>query len=144
MAIGTLDRKDEFVGRLNDDEEFSSEMRWFDGSIAVTVGSEQLWLKIYRGQVIDSMDHTPVFGATIGLAGSEDAWSRVVSGELTFSDAVSAGSRHLASYADAEVEGGGYRTPEIQISGNGFEAGRVHVGLRRLVLLFAETYRRVR
>lgn len=140
MAIELLEKQDEFVKTLNEHVGFTTEMLWFDGSVAVVVGAETLWLKIYRGRVIDAMAYVPVFGATITLSGQPDAWAKLVSRELTFSDAVSAGSRHLESYADPDVEGGGYRPPEIAISGNGIEAGRVHAGLRRLCHSFATTY----
>lgn len=141
MAIELLNQKEAFVAALNADEDFNNEMLWFDGSVAVVVGADTLWLKVYRGKVIDHIEFVPLFGATISLTGSADAWHKLISGELTFSDAISAGSRHLTSYADPFAEGGGYRPSEIAISGNGIEAGRVHIGLRALCLVFASTYR---
>lgn len=137
MAIALHEKKDALIDALHADETFATEMLWFDGSVAVVVGEETLWLKIYRGKVIEAMEYVPVFGATISLTGTRDAWGKFVREELTFSDAISAGSRHLASYEDPFAEGGGYRPPEIAISGNGIEAGRVHIGLRALCLVLA-------
>ena len=107
----------------------------------IEVDAQQLWLKIYRGQVIDAMELIPPFGTTISISGSTKAWEMLCSGERTFSDLVTAGSRHLKSYDDPLSEGGGLRPPEIAIGGNGFEAGRIHIALRDLCSVFASIYR---
>lgn len=133
-------KRDHWVKALGEHEGFTYETRWFDGSILIEVGGSRTWIKVYRGRIIDHLDHVPVFGYTVKLTGSPGAWEMLASGERTFSDLVTAGSRHLASYADPLIEGGGYRAPEIAIEGDGFAAGRLHVGLWHLAQSFAETF----
>ncbi len=140
MSLNLLAKQSDFVNALNASSEFIRETRWFDGSIVIEVDKQRLWLKIYRGKVIDAMEMIPPFGATISISGSAQAWEWLCSGERTFSDLVTAGSRHLASYDDPMSEGGGLRPPEISIGGNGFEAGRIHIGLRDLCGVFASVY----
>lgn len=140
MSLNLPDKQDDFVRALNASREFTRETRWFDGSIVIEVGMQQLWLKVYRGRVIDAMAMIPPFGATISISGSAQAWEMLCSGERTFSDLVTAGSRHLKSYDDPLSEGGGLRPPELAIGGNGFEAGRIHIGLRDLCSVFASIY----
>lgn|SRR5690606_4159590 len=112
-------------------------MRWFDGSILVGRGAQALWLKIYRGKVIDTLEFTPVFGYTFKIAGSASAWEMLARDERTFSDLVSAGSRHQDSVEEMEAEGGAYRPPELAIEGNWVEVGRVYIGLIHLARCFA-------
>jgi hypothetical protein len=128
-----------FLEALGQDAEFEEEARWFDGSILVEVGGEVAWLKIYRGEVIDLLDFCPVFGYTFKLSGSADAWEMLGSGERTFTDLISAGSRHLDSVEEIEAAGGGYRPPELAIEGNGVEAGRMHIATMHLARCFART-----
>lgn len=142
MGLNLLSKQDEFVKALNASDNFTRETRWFDGSIVIEVDAQQLWLKIYRGKIIDAMEMIPPFGATISISGSTQAWEMLCSGERPFSDLVTAGSRHLKSYDDPMSEGGGLRPPELAIGGNGFEAGRIHIGLRDLCNVFASVYRR--
>jgi hypothetical protein len=131
--------RERFVQALGGDPEFEQEARWFDGSILVEVGAQQLWLKVYRGKVIDSLEFTPVFGYTFKLSGSEAAWAMLGTGERTFTDLVSAGSRYAASLEEIEAGGAGYRPPELAIEGNGVEAGRMHIATMHLARAFAAT-----
>lgn len=138
MAIQDQEFRDRFLEALAADPEFEAEARWFDGSILIGVGAEQLWLKIYRGKVIDTLEFVPVFGYTFKLSGGEAAWEMLGSGERTFTDLVSAGSRYL-ELEEIEAAGGGYRPPELAIEGNGVEAGRMHIATMHLARAFART-----
>jgi hypothetical protein len=128
-----------FLQALAQDPEFEAEARWFDGSILIVAGAELAWLKIYRGKVIDVLEFIPVFGYTFKLSGSVATWEMLGSGERTFTDLISAGSRHLDSIAAIEAAGGGYRPPELAIEGNGVEAGRMHIATMHLARCFART-----
>lgn len=139
-SLNLLAKQGDFVNALNASSGFTRETRWFDGSIVIEVDMQRLWLKVYRGKVIDAMGMIPPFGATISISGSAQAWEWLCSGERMFTDLVAAGSRHLTSYDDPTSEGGGLRPPELAIGGNGFEAGRIHIGLRDLCSVFASTY----
>lgn len=129
-----------FLEALGDDPEFEQEARWFDGSILIGVGEQILWLKIYRGKVIDTLEFTPVFGYTFKLSGSDEAWTMLGTGERTFTDLISAGSRYAATLEEIEPGGAGYRPPELAIEGNGVEAGRMHIATMHLARAFAKTF----
>jgi len=130
--------RDRFLEALADDPEFEAEARWFDGSILLVAGDEQLWVKVYRGKAIDTLEFVPVFGYTFKLSGSLATWEMLGSGERTFTDLISAGSRHL-ELDEIEAAGGGYRPPDLAIEGNGVEAGRMHIATMHLARAFART-----
>ena len=139
MNIQDPDFHERFLEALGNDPEFEQEARWFDGSILIGIDTEIVWLKVYRGKVIDVLEFVPVFGYTFKLSGSAAAWEMLGSGERTFTDLISAGSRHLGSVEAAEAAGGGYRPPELAIEGNGVEAGRMHIATMHLARAFART-----
>jgi hypothetical protein len=139
MEIHGGEFQERFLAALGEDSEFAAEARWFDGSILVEIGEERLWLKIYRGRVIDTLEFVPVFGYTFKISGSVTAWSMLGSGERTFTDLISAGSRYLDTVAEIEAAGAGYRPPELAIEGNGIEAGRMHIATMHLARRLAET-----
>jgi hypothetical protein len=128
-----------FLEALADDPAFAAEARWFDGSILAEIEGERLWLKIYRGRVIDTLEFIPVFGYTFKISGSEAAWRMLGTGERTFTDLISAGSRYLDTVEEIEAAGAGYRPPELAIEGNGVEAGRMHIATMHLARKLAET-----
>ncbi len=45
--------QDRFVSALNAHPGFNEQAQWFDGSVLLEVGTDLLWLKIYKGKVID-------------------------------------------------------------------------------------------
>jgi hypothetical protein len=139
VKIQDQEFRDRFLEALAADPEFEAEARWFDGSILIGIDTEIVWLKVYRGKVIDVLEFVPVFGYTFKLSGSAAAWEMLGSGERTFTDLISAGSRHLGSVEAAEAAGGGYRPPELAIEGNGVEAGRMHIATMHLARAFART-----
>jgi hypothetical protein len=139
VKIQDQEFRDRFLEALAADPEFEAEARWFDGSILIGVDTEIVWLKVYRGKVIDVLEFVPVFGYTFKLSGAAAAWEMLGSGERTFTDLISAGSRHLGSVEAAEAAGGGYRPPELAIEGNGVEAGRMHIATMHLARAFART-----
>lgn len=139
MSINDPGFVERFLEALAADPEFEQEARWFDGSILIEVGPETIWLKVYRGKVIDRLEFTPVFGYTFKLAGAPETWALLGSGERTFTDLVSAGSRYAESIEEIEAGGGGYRPPLLAIEGNGVEAGRIHIATMHLARAFAKT-----
>lgn len=139
MGINDPGFVERFLEALAADPEFEQEARWFDGSILVEVGAEPIWLKVYRGKVIDTLEFTPVFGYTFKLSGAPETWALLGSGERTFTDLVSAGSRYAESIEEIEAGGGGYRPPLLAIEGNGVEAGRMHLATMYLARAFAKT-----
>lgn len=140
MHVGDAAFQNRLVTALHDDPEFVRETRWFDGSILLEVGDQRCWMKIYRGRVLDTLDFVPPFGYTFKLSGAAAAWDTLVAGQRTFTDLVTAGTRHPETVEQAEREGGG-RPPEIAIEGNQFEAGRLHIGVVRLANVLAASAR---
>jgi hypothetical protein len=139
MTISNPSFRAQFIEAVGSDAEFELEARWFDGSILLSIDAEDLWLKIYRGRIIDTLEYVPVFGYTFKVSGSAHAWEMLGIGERTFTDLISAGSRYLDTVAEIEAEGGGYRPPELAIEGNGIEAGRMHIATMHLARCFAQT-----
>lgn len=138
MQFADAGFRERLVEALNAREEFALESRWFDGSILLESGAERCWLKVYRGQVIDHLEFVPPFGYTFKVAGSPDAWRMLTTGDRTFTDLATPGSRHCATIEEVEAGGGGYRPPELAIEGNGFEAGRLHLALLQLTAVLSE------
>lgn len=138
MNIHDPSFRERFLEALAVEPEFEQEARWFDGSILIGYGDQSLWLKIYRGKVIDTLEFPPVFGFTFKLAGSVSAWEMLGTGERTFSDLTSAGSRHASSLEEIAAGGSGYRPPELAIEGNGVEAGRLRIATLHLARCFAK------
>ncbi|WP_323173371.1 hypothetical protein [Natrialba sp. PRR66] len=78
----------ETVAAVNGDEAFERAAEHFDGSVAMEIGDDIVWLKVYRGEIIDTERYVPQFGATFRLVGSERAWQRLAAGETSFSQAL--------------------------------------------------------
>jgi hypothetical protein len=132
MQLDDAGFQERLVAALNEDDGFVLETHWYDGSILIEAGAQRCWLKVYRGKVIDHLPFVPPLGYTFKVSGSQAAWDLLISGERTFTDLATPGSRHCSSIAEIESGGGGERPPELAIEGNGFEAGRMHVALLHL------------
>ena len=60
---------------------------------AAEVGTDLLWLKIYKGKVIDHQPSVPPFGYTFKFSGSEASWKLLTSGQRLWSDLTYPGKR---------------------------------------------------
>lgn len=85
----------------------------FDGSVALEIGDQTAWFKVYRGRVIDTEPYVPSFGATFRVVGSKDAWTSVAAGDQSLSGAIHAG--------------------DVWTAGNKLEANRMREMLELLV-----------
>lgn len=112
-----------FVEALNANEAFRTQAQAFDGAIQVEVDEDCLWLKVYKGQVIDHQAAPSPFGYTFKLSGPERAWNLLLSGERMWADLTFPGKRHFED--DPKLERLGEMTSEIQVEGNMLEAGRL-------------------
>lgn len=101
------------VASANSDDDFSKAAEHFDGSIALEIGEQTVWLKIYRGEIIDTEPYVPQFGATFRLTGDEAAWQQLAAGDMSFSQAL-------------------YETA-IRSSGNKLEANRLRDAIELFV-----------
>ena len=126
-----------FIRELNENPEFSIQTEAFDGSIQLEIGGSLLWLKIYKGSVIDFTTEPSVFGYTFKIIGSEKSWEYLFSGERRWADLTFPGKRDFSD--DPELSRLGEMTSEISIQGNLLEAGR----LTEAVFELAYTMRKV-
>jgi putative sterol carrier protein len=76
------------VAAANDDGAFNTAAEHFDGSVALEIGDRTAWLKIYRGEIIDTESFVPQFGPTFRLVGDATAWQRLAAGDISFSEAL--------------------------------------------------------
>ncbi|RYF55735.1 MAG: hypothetical protein EOO27_20240 [Comamonadaceae bacterium] len=132
---------DEFAQKLvqavNADTRFAREAQWFDGSILLEDGSSRLWLKIYKGQVIDHMPFVPPIGFTFKVTGPSEAWDELVDGKK-FTDLVLAGTRRFQG-VESVVDGAGLRPGRITFEGNLMEAHRVIEAIYLISEAYAST-----
>ncbi len=124
-----------FVDALNANADFALQARAFDGAVLLQVDRDQLWLKIYKGRVIDHETAAPVFGYTFKFSGSEASWRLLLDGKRRWADLTFPGTRNFADDPGLETVGGHH--VEIATEGNLLEAGR----LTEAMFLLAYTLR---
>lgn len=129
IASGSF--RERLVHALNEHEGFRTETRWFDGSILLDLDGARLWMKVYRGRVLEALDEVPPFGFTFVLAGARESWEALVSGRRLFADLITPGRRDFRG-DPALSKADGSAPAAIRIEGNLFEAGRLHEALFHL------------
>lgn len=112
-----------FVDALNANEAFATQAAVFDGAIQLEVDDDCLWLKIYKGRVIDHQTSPSPFGYTFKLHGPEASWRMLLSGERLWADLTYPGKRRFDD--DPRLERVGELSADIRIEGNLVEAGRL-------------------
>jgi hypothetical protein len=112
-----------FVSALNAHPGFNEQAQWFDGSVLLEAGTDLLWLKIYKGKVIDHQPAVPPFGYTFKFSGSEAAWKLLISGQRLWADLTFPGKRYF-DY-DPALATAGTAQVEIRTEGNLLEAARL-------------------
>ena len=115
--------QERFVAALNKHAGFNEQAQWFDGSVLLEVGNDSLWLKIYKGKVIDHQPAPPPFGYTFKFSGSETAWKLLTSGDRLWSDLTYPGKRYF--HDDPNLSTVGMPHVEIRTEGNLLEAARL-------------------
>lgn len=83
--------RERLVAAVDGDKQFETASEQFDGSVALEVGEEVGWFKVYRGSVIDSEPYVPAFGVTFRVVGDMTAWQQLVDGKASFSEQVYSG-----------------------------------------------------
>lgn len=121
LADPALQKK--LVDALNANPAFATQAQAFDGAVQLEVDSDCLWLKIYKGRVIDHQAAPSIFGYTFKLRGSERAWGLLLSGERLWADLTYPGKRDFAD--DPTLTRVGEMSVEIATEGNLLEAGRL-------------------
>ena len=113
----------QFIDALNANEKFATQAQVFDGSILLQADDDQLWLKIYKGRVIDHQSAPPAFGYTYKLSGPEHCWQMLISGERRWADLTFPGKRYFAD--DPDLKRLGELSVDIATEGNLLEAARL-------------------
>jgi hypothetical protein len=112
-----------FVDALNANEAFNTQAAVFDGAIQIEVDTDCLWLKVYKGRVIDHQPAPSPFGYTFKLSGPESSWQLLLSGERLWADLTFPGKRRFDD--DPTLARAGELSVDIRIEGNLVEAGRL-------------------
>jgi len=115
--------QERFVSELNKHAGFNEQAQWFDGSVLLEVGTDLLWLKIYKGKVIDHQPAPQPFGYTFKFSGSEASWKMLTSGERLWSDLTYPGKRYFDD--DPKLSTVGTPHVDIRTEGNFLEAARL-------------------
>jgi hypothetical protein len=63
---------------VNADPEFRRATEWFDGSVLLRVGDLAVWMKWYKGQIIDMHEGPDPLGYTWAETAPLDVWRRIV------------------------------------------------------------------
>ena len=111
------------VDALNANPAFVTQAQAFDGAVQLEVDNDCLWLKIYKGRVIDHQASPSIFGYTFKLCGSERAWRLLLSGERQWADLTFPGKRDFSD--DPKLARVGEMSVDIATEGNLIEAGRL-------------------
>jgi hypothetical protein len=122
------------VKAVNNNSSFALEAEWFDGSVLIEDGPGRLWLKIYKGKIIDHLPFIPPIGYTFKIVGPSAAWDELAIGKK-FTDLILGGTRRFDGI-EAVVDGVGSLPGPIALEGNLMEGHRII----EAVYLIAEGY----
>jgi len=131
--------QERFVSALNANASFNEQAQWFDGSVALEVGADLLWLKIYKGKVIDHQPAVPPFGYTFKFSGSEASWKLLTSGERLWADLTFPGKRYFDD--DPALATVGSPHVEIRTEGNLLEAARLSEAMFQMAYVVRDCVR---
>lgn len=121
LADAALQQK--FIDALNANDTFQSQAAVFDGAIQLEVDDDCLWMKVYKGRVIDHQTEPSPFGYTYKFSGPEKSWQLLLSGERMWADLTFPGKRYFDD--DPKLERLGEMSTVISTEGNLIEAGRL-------------------
>ncbi|MDQ2621831.1 MAG: hypothetical protein M3Y45_02200 [Actinomycetota bacterium] len=63
---------------VNSDPEFSRATQWFDGAVLLRIGDLDVWMKWYRGQIIDMHEGIDPLGQTFSLVAPLETWRGII------------------------------------------------------------------
>ncbi|WP_439816372.1 hypothetical protein [Zavarzinia sp. CC-PAN008] len=78
----------------NGNSRFNQAARWLDMKMVVRFGDRPFWFKLYRGQIIDAMEYSPVtnmLGYDVIVSGTATDWAAIVAGRSRFDRAATTG-----------------------------------------------------
>jgi putative sterol carrier protein len=103
-----------FSETLEEDGDFQRAMARFDGSIKFEIGNDTVWIKFYRGNVLEVLGQEAEFGSTFTVAGPTQEWIRLLTEDRN-------------PFGEQQTLG------KIEFRGNALEATRITDGLNILV-----------
>lgn len=121
MEVPSQEWIDHVQDRCNEDEQFNRASEWSDVNLVLEVGDERYWLKLYGGEIIDTMKYEPMsnpLGYDVLISGSEDTWNAILGAEMPVWKGISTG--------------------QLTIEGNLLEANRMHEAIVRMCELMGE------
>jgi hypothetical protein len=62
---------------VNGDPSFGRATEWFDGSVLLKIGDFSVWMKWYRGRIIDMHEGPSPLGFTFSLVAPPDTWRQI-------------------------------------------------------------------
>src|SRR4051812_21364262 len=62
---------------VNADADFRRATEWFDGSVLIRIGDFAVWMKWYKGQIIDLHEGPDMLGYTFALSAPQETWQQV-------------------------------------------------------------------
>jgi hypothetical protein len=131
--------QERFVSALNGHPVFNEQAQWFDGSVLLEVRPDLLWLKIYKGKVIDHQPTVPPFCYTFKFSGSEASWKLLTSGQRLWADLTYPGKRYFED--DPTLSTAGALHVEIRTEGNLLEAGRLTEAMFQMAYVLRDCVR---
>ena len=131
--------QERFVSALNAHPGFNEQAQSFDGSVLLEVESDLLWLKVYKGKVIDHQPTVPPFGYTFKFSASEASWKLLTSGQRLWADLTFPGKRYFDD--DPTLSTVGTPHVEIRTEGNLLEAGRLSEAMFQMAYVLRDCVR---
>jgi hypothetical protein len=131
--------QDRFVSALNAHPGFNEQAQLFDGSVLLEVGTDLLWLKIYKGKVIDHQPAPSPFGYTFKFSGTEASWNLLTNGQRLWADLTFPGKRYFDD--DPALSTAGTPHVEIRTEGNLLEAGRLSEAMFQMAYVLRDCVR---
>ena len=93
MPIPILEYLERLKNDLDSDQDYLVQARWLMGAVLLQVGDRPFTVYFHKGRIIDAEPGAAPTGTEFAVVGSEEAWGRLISGELPFPNALSAGLR---------------------------------------------------
>ena len=93
MTIPLLEYFGKLKGKLDADADYLAQARWLMGAVLMQVDSAAYTVYFHKGRIIEAEAGAAPTGTEFALVGTEDAWGRLLRGELALPNALSAGLR---------------------------------------------------
>jgi putative sterol carrier protein len=76
--------------KINRDDEYIRQARWLMGPMLLRIGERAVTVYFHKGRIIEVEDGAALTGTDFAVVGPEEAWERLIRGEVQFPRALSA------------------------------------------------------